>query len=255
MDWYLVIKTINGRRYRYRQKTLREGRGVRTRSEYVCPAIIIGYHGTFAKFERFSDEHLGSANDCDSSREGFFFASNPKVAASYASTQIARQRGLQTTICTIEKRIEKTADMDWYAVEDALEKQQFGADLSNKLRHFLRMYERASKKLHDHQITRITVSKRAEVKKCILDLGNPYVYHMNGRRYDDAEFCAAIFDAKEHGHDGVIIRKTYDPGSCFSDSPITDVYVVFDPDQIRPHVADGRSAPAVSNTTRNTTLP
>jgi len=37
MDWYIVIKTIKGRRYRYRQKTWREGRHVRTRSEYIGP--------------------------------------------------------------------------------------------------------------------------------------------------------------------------------------------------------------------------
>lgn len=38
MDWYIVVKTINGRRYLYRQKTWREGKHVRTRSEYIGPA-------------------------------------------------------------------------------------------------------------------------------------------------------------------------------------------------------------------------
>lgn len=38
MDWYVVVKTINGHRYRYRQKTWREGNRVRTRSEYIGPA-------------------------------------------------------------------------------------------------------------------------------------------------------------------------------------------------------------------------
>lgn len=38
MDWYIVVKTINGHRYRYRQKTWREGKRVRTRSEYLGPA-------------------------------------------------------------------------------------------------------------------------------------------------------------------------------------------------------------------------
>jgi Zincin-like metallopeptidase len=38
MDWYFVVKTINGHRYRYRQKTWREGKRVRTRSEYIGPA-------------------------------------------------------------------------------------------------------------------------------------------------------------------------------------------------------------------------
>jgi hypothetical protein len=37
MSWYVVIKTINGRRYRYRQRTWREGGRMRTRSEYIGP--------------------------------------------------------------------------------------------------------------------------------------------------------------------------------------------------------------------------
>ena len=38
MDWYVVIKTINGHRYYYRQKTWREGKHVRTLSQYIGPA-------------------------------------------------------------------------------------------------------------------------------------------------------------------------------------------------------------------------
>ena len=37
MDWYKVIKTINGRRYLYWQKTKREGRRVRTYNKYIGP--------------------------------------------------------------------------------------------------------------------------------------------------------------------------------------------------------------------------
>lgn len=35
MDWYSVVKTINGRPYLYRQRTWREGGKVRTESQYV----------------------------------------------------------------------------------------------------------------------------------------------------------------------------------------------------------------------------
>lgn len=38
MDWYHVIKTINGRRYVYRQITWRADGSVKTRSEYLGPA-------------------------------------------------------------------------------------------------------------------------------------------------------------------------------------------------------------------------
>ena len=37
MDWYLVIKTIKGRQYYYKQKTYRVGRHVRTQNIYVGP--------------------------------------------------------------------------------------------------------------------------------------------------------------------------------------------------------------------------
>ena len=35
MDWYHVIKTINGQRYLYRQVTWRQDGRVKTRSEYI----------------------------------------------------------------------------------------------------------------------------------------------------------------------------------------------------------------------------
>ena len=38
MESYTVIKTINGRRYRYSQRTWREGGRVRTKSVYLGPA-------------------------------------------------------------------------------------------------------------------------------------------------------------------------------------------------------------------------
>lgn len=255
MQWYTVIKTINGRRYRYRQKTWREGGRVRTRSEYISREVIIGYHGTFAKFERFSAEHLGSATDCDSSREGFFFASNPKVAASYASTQLARERSLRAKIRMIEVRIETITGVEFSEARDAFDFNEFDVQCANKLRNFFRMRERAYIRLSTHRITKVTVSKRAEVKKCVLDMENPYIYDMGGRRYNETEFWEAAITAKDNGYDGVIIRKTYDPGSCFLDFALTDIYIVFSADKITP-IGDqscdiGKGSP--SNTTDNTT--
>ena len=37
MSYYIVIKTINGRQYRYRQTTWRDGGRMRTKSEYLGP--------------------------------------------------------------------------------------------------------------------------------------------------------------------------------------------------------------------------
>jgi superfamily I DNA and/or RNA helicase len=101
--------------------------------------------------------------------------------------------------------------MGIYDAEDGLTNgNRFEPDTANKLKHFLAMRQRAREKLHSNEIAKLTISKRAEVKRCVLDLKNPYVYDMQGRRYDDSEFCEATWHAQVGGHDGVIIRNTYD---------------------------------------------
>jgi hypothetical protein len=39
-DWYPTIKTIKGRRYLYRQRTWREGRRVRSQTQYIGPIDV-----------------------------------------------------------------------------------------------------------------------------------------------------------------------------------------------------------------------
>ena len=48
MGWYIVIKTIKGRQYRYRQRTWREGNRVRTESHSLGPVSGSGGKGTHA---------------------------------------------------------------------------------------------------------------------------------------------------------------------------------------------------------------
>jgi hypothetical protein len=45
MSWYIVIKTIKGRRYRYRQRTWRENGRVRCKSEYIGPVDATFFRG------------------------------------------------------------------------------------------------------------------------------------------------------------------------------------------------------------------
>ncbi len=45
MSWYVVIKTIKGRRYRYRQRTWRENGRVRCKSEYIGPVDTTFFRG------------------------------------------------------------------------------------------------------------------------------------------------------------------------------------------------------------------
>lgn len=234
MEWYFIIKTIHGRRYRYRQKTWRNGTRVRTHSQYIGPETLVGYHGTFAKFEKFDAEHLGSNTNCDSACEGFFFASNKKVAISYVSTHLAKQRSLQSKIHLLEHRIEALTGYSVYWVDEHV--SELDDDKANKLKTYLGMIARARRRLHDCEITTVVQSKRGDVKRCVLDIKKPYVHDMAGRHYDEGEYYDAACCAKEEGCDGLIIKNTYDPGSWvpIKGNSLTDIYVAFDSGQIRP---------------------
>lgn len=233
MKWYIVIKTINGTRYRYRQKTWREGKRVRTRSEFLGRAELVGYHGTFARFERFEESYLTSNTECDSAAEGFFFASNRNVAISYVSTHLARQRSLRVKAETLEKRIEALTGYSPSVVRDRLAKLE--PDVADKVGTYLRMLTAARIKLFDSGITKVVQSKRGDVKRCTLDMKRPYVHDMQGRKYDEDVWCWLATRAKELECDGLIIKNTYDPGSwvTIEGDDKTDIYVVFDAGQIR----------------------
>jgi hypothetical protein len=60
-----------------------------------------------------------------------------------------------------------------------------------------------------------------------LRMQNPLVYDQEGAAYRDESYYDIIRRAKQQGHDGVIIKNTYDGG------PLDDIYVVFEPEQIK----------------------
>jgi ADP-ribosyltransferase-like protein len=203
----------------------------------------VGYHGTFAKFHRFSTEALGSSTDAPDAREGFFFASNRHVAISYASTELAAKRGLEVTIETLEKRIEAATGLTYWEASSKLEDGDYDDDLPllNKLKAYavrLRKAKRRMDDLLDRGIfDEIRLSKRGDVKVQRLAIRRAYYHDMEGTRYSPWVYSEVIEHAKAGGYDGVVIKNTYDGGSPsqWTDDDkddLTDVYVVFSEDQI-----------------------
>lgn len=261
MDWYVVIKTINGNRYYYHQKTWREGKHVRTKSQYIGPAAndnmwpeghqkgfknLIGFHGTFAQFENFSNDALGSNTGADDAKEGFFFASNKDVAISYASTWLAARRGLEATRRLLQERIKKASGENWfYDARGKLRNGDYHHDLAleNKLKSYFERYDRASKRLSDLVdrgiFKNLKLAANASLKARKLVMRKPYIYHMHGSSYSEHRYMDAIEQAQGEGCDGVIIKNTYDgltPSYVWAGGKeaSTDVYIVFDATQILP---------------------
>lgn len=246
MDWYRVIKTIRGRRYVYLQKTWRAGARVRCQSRYMGPASLraVGYHGTFAQFKRFDRAECGSNTGANDACEGFFFASNRRVAISYASAELAAKRGLDATIAKIEHRLSEVFGTDWYDVAIALDEGEYDDDPARKnlAQTYLGRLKRAQTRFHNLRergiFQELRPSKRGDVKRQRIVMERPYYYDMERHRYDPISYEEAIDGARAKGHDGVVIKNTYD-GYSFamlthpSEADLTDVYIVFDERQIQ----------------------
>jgi len=80
-----------------------------------------------------------------------------------------------------------------------------------------------------------------------LKLENPLIYDFKGSSFRDVTYDTLLKEAKSKGHDGVIFKNTYD-GIGIRDNKKTDVYVVFEPEQIRSRFAmfDPKDAPNVT---------
>ncbi len=69
-----------------------------------------------------------------------------------------------------------------------------------------------------------------------LRIENPYIHDFKGEHYRDMSYAEIIAKAKAEGYDGVILKNTYDAGPL----DIKDnIYVVFDPTQIKSIENDG----------------
>jgi ADP-Ribosyltransferase in polyvalent proteins len=84
MEWYRVVKVINGRKYIYEQKTYREGKHVRTLNRYIGPANNIVYHATREVFDRFDVSKAGSNTGWANASFGIFFSDNKDAVLEFA---------------------------------------------------------------------------------------------------------------------------------------------------------------------------
>mgnify|MGYP003620171114 CR=1 FL=1 len=67
-----------------------------------------------------------------------------------------------------------------------------------------------------------------------LSIKNPLVYDYKGRSYRDKSYAEILQQAIDGGHDGVILRNTYDSGPITHDArDETDIYVAFRPEQVK----------------------
>ena len=229
---------------------------------------------------------MGATTGAPSARLGFFFSADEKTAAKYArdaETKMLRPEyqgqwdDLLQKFETVrdeanaiymrkEKEITVPIDQRLGEIEKELNQlqsgpsEQFDNDIYEALsqEHF----DLSEQRLHGRSNIKndpeydIAARERAAINKEMeslerqganilptkLRLSNPLVYDFKGSSYRESSYHDLLQKAKAEGHDGAIFRNTHDGGD------LTDIYVVFNPSQIRSHFAifDPKYEPTMS---------
>ena len=227
---------------------------------------IDAFHGTKGDISSFDPGLLGTTTTAPSARKGFFFAAEPETANAYAkgSDPIdlgrATRKNIRRAESDIESEIQKIGDRmaeieqsvrsetNFYDKVNAIVDRKSAGLLSNSGAEYeMDLLERdiQVKASNDFAYANMANKKENLIKQRMtagsnignnimpvkLRIQNPFEYDFKGLSYRDISYDSLIDRAKEAGHDGAIFRNTKDGG------PVTDVYVVFDPAQIRSRFA------------------
>lgn len=184
---------------------------------------LVVYHGTNQPIEQFSAERLGSATKSESSKIGFYFTDSPKVASLYAENagrsvvanveEFERaQARLQSEVEQLERKASRSGkSSDWDAYEaKMLEWETLEIDA-----------------------TREDAATGGNVLPVYVSIQNPKIVDFGGEtilKAGPGGFASIIQEAKDSGHDGVILRQIDDtPGERLA----SDHFVAFEPSQIK----------------------
>ena len=166
------------------------------------------YHGTNANFDTFETDKAGAQTGTIDAKNGFFFASNPGVASGYADT------------------------FNWYKdtrLGRILDKVSGG------------LYSQANEAVAN-KFGKSAITSGGNVMPVNLRIENPLQIDLAGGQYNEQTFSEAIAQAKQSGNDGVVFRNVVDTGFSGEDKS-TDIYVAFDPTQIKPVFNQGTYDP------------
>lgn len=227
----------------------------------------IVYHGSYTKIDKFSKEFLGKNTQAPSAKKGFFFGSSFKNSLSYVEDRLKQNRKLPFDgvvyfdFNNIPRNIrdefysyfdEDNFSNDFNDTNDIVAGEELN-NLPNEIKNlpiftfgieeegriipysseFLN-YEDANWRLN--QLSNLQINfldsgksfkdfSKEYVTNVVLNIKNPLVSSDNNKDYREESYSDRIDKAIKLNNDSVIIKDTKDPLD-------TDVYVVFEPEQI-----------------------
>jgi hypothetical protein len=192
---------------------------------------IDAFHGTKGDIAEFDPGLLGATTGAPSARVGFFFSAEPETAGTYAKN--AKVDEVNPALLADANRVNE------------LKRVKMGEEV-RRLRDngLLDEADKLNAELTDFtelNLDEIPEELGQNIIPVKLRLQNPLEHDFQGGSYREISYKDLLDQARREGKDGAVFRNTRDGG------PVTDIFVVFEPSQIRSRFAafDPEGAPTV----------
>ena len=209
------------------------------------------WHGTFNDFEEFDKDKLGSNTGVPDSKEGFFFAKSKAVSESYITKKIKRFKEISKRQDEIEFNISQKLNLPQNIISVGLISYSINEDFAlldeddniiklpdNFLKDnisLLKEYKDLETKYQQtwSETYESPLSEGSVLINAIIETNNPFIHDQQEQYIHKS---VLVTTAKLRGHDSVIIKNEIDVNDFTHVSPddsMTDIYVVFEPSQIK----------------------
>ena len=198
---------------------------------------IDAFHGTAGNIADFDPGLLGKTTKAPSARKAFFFSADPETALAYVvdADPVKLNRFTEAEHRKLQARLQNEAS----DARDRINKiydQIYDEDITKldeegKIRADLRKQSLTRLQKKEDLAYAIRSNLGGNIMPVKLRMTNPLVHDFKGEDYREVSYNDLLQTAKDKGHDGVIMKNTTDGG------PVTDIYAVFEPQQIRSRYA------------------
>lgn len=204
---------------------------------------LVVYHGTKGLIESFRREMLGKLTKANSAKKGFFFTSSANNAETYTEIKGENQSAKDFKSRLNENEINQINDLerfrdelkpkkskydDWMLSDEYIRRNALVSDLYSKL---VEKY-----------------SGGGNILPLFLNIRKPFAKDFYGSEYRDVTYDELLSKAIKNKKDGAILKNTYDP-------LFNDVFVAFDPNQIKSATGNIGTFNPASNDIRFSTSP
>lgn len=200
------------------------------------------YHGTTTDIQEFDATMLGDNTGAGSAQEAFFFGGKPETANSYAEnpSKAQEEANFDRALIVSKKFLagEQLTETEQKVLAGMTKRAK---EIDNGERVFQALVDTAKQQTKNPTPARSMAQRfqpipQPNVQIRRIRMNNPLVHDYKGSTTRDITYLQLIKNAKENGHDGVVMLNTYDRAGKtkaeLTEADMDNIFAVFDTSDI-----------------------